>query len=152
MITRRRRDRHAEGAARERARAPHLLVSRVAHENGHHLQTLLGIEPKVRQAQQADPSQANALYVRLELQADCFAGVWSKLADQNEGHGIVLTEADVDEAMNAAAAVGDDRIQRAMQGGVNPETFTHGSSAPRKQWYSTGYNSGDLNRCDTFSS
>ncbi len=123
----------------------------LAHEAGHHLQTLLGIEPAMRQQQQRNPKQANALSVRLELQADCFAGVWAKLADADEGEGIVLTRADVDEALNAAAAVGDDRIQASAGQRVDPERWTHGSSEQRKTWFYTGYDSGDLDRCDTFS-
>ena len=123
----------------------------LAHEAGHHLQTLLGIEPAMRQQQQRNPKQANALSVRLELQADCFAGVWAKLADASQGEGIVLTRADVDEALNAAAAVGDDRIQASAGQRVDPERWTHGSSEQRKTWFYTGYDSGDLDRCDTFS-
>lgn len=124
----------------------------LAHEAGHHLQTLLGIESQMRQQQERNPSQANALSVRLELQADCFAGVWSKLADQEgNGNGITLSPDDVQEAMNAASAVGDDRIQKAAGQRVNPETWTHGSAQQRSQWYFTGYDSGDLQRCDTFS-
>ena len=122
----------------------------LAHEAGHHLQTVLGIEPQVRQQQQQNPAQRNDLSVRLELQADCMAGVWSALADANEGEGIVLTEADVAEAMNAAAAVGDDRIQAASGAQVNPESFTHGSADQRQQWFRTGLQSGDVARCDTF--
>jgi predicted metalloprotease len=123
----------------------------VAHEAGHHLQKLLGTEPRVRQAQQLHPKQANELSVRLELQADCYAGVWSKLADQEkDGNGIALTQADVTEALNAAAAVGDDRIQKAAGRSVNPETWTHGSAKQRAQWFNTGLSSGDLDRCDTF--
>ena len=105
----------------------------------------------MRQQQQRNPKQANALSVRLELQADCFAGVWAKLADANQGQGIVLTRADVDEALNAAAAVGDDRIQASAGQRVDPERWTHGSSEQRKTWFYTGYDSGDLDRCDTFS-
>jgi len=123
----------------------------LAHEAGHHLQTLLGIEPAMRRQQQTNPSQTNALSVRLELQADCFAGVWAKLADANEGQGIVLTRADVDEALTAAAAVGDDRIQKSAGQKVDPERWTHGSSEQRRTWFYTGYDSGDLDRCDTFS-
>jgi predicted metalloprotease len=122
----------------------------LAHEAGHHLQTVLGIEPQVRQAQQRDPSRRNELSVLLELQADCLAGVWSARADANEGEGLVLTEADVAEAMNAAAAVGDDRIQAAAGAQVNPEAFTHGSAEQRQLWFTTGLRSGDIASCDTF--
>ena len=122
----------------------------LAHEAGHHLQTVLDIEPQVRQLQQQDPSRVNELSVLLELQADCFAGIWSTLADANEGEGLVLTEADVNEALNAAAAVGDDRIQSASGAQVNPESFTHGSSEQRQEWFETGLQSGDPARCDTF--
>jgi predicted metalloprotease len=122
----------------------------LAHEAGHHLQTLLGIEAQMRQEQQRRPNQVNELSVSLELQADCFAGVWAKLADQLPGEGIVLTPADIDQAMTAAAAVGDDRIQKAAGQRVNPERWTHGSSAQRRDWFNAGYESGDLNACDTF--
>lgn len=125
----------------------------VAHEAGHHIQKLLGIEAKVRAEQQQSPKQANALSVRLELQADCYAGVWSKLADQEtDGNGIALKAADVNEALKAAAAVGDDRIQKAAGQSVNPETWTHGSAAQRSTWFKTGLDSGDIDRCDTFAS
>lgn len=124
----------------------------LAHEAGHHLQTLLGIEPKMRQLQQRNPQQANALSVRLELQADCFAGVWSKLAEEeHNGNGITLSPADVEQALNAAAAVGDDRIQKAAGQRVDPERWTHGSAQQRRDWYFTGYDTGDVGRCDTFS-
>ena len=122
----------------------------VAHEYGHHLQTLLGTEPKVRAAQQRDPSQTNKLSVKLELQADCYAGVWAYLADQLPNQGIGLKPADMAEAVNAAGAVGDDRIQSSVQGRVNPEKFTHGTSAQREQWLQTGYSSHDINACNTF--
>jgi predicted metalloprotease len=121
----------------------------LAHEFGHHLQTLLGIEPKVRKAQQANPAQTNPLSVKLELQADCFAGVWGALA--NKAGNVTVTQADVAQGQNAAAAVGDDRIEAQAGVRVNPESWTHGSAAQRKGWYTTGFSSGDLNRCDTFS-
>lgn len=121
-----------------------------AHEFGHHLQTLLGIEKQVRSAQQSHPDRANAYSVAMELQADCFAGVWAKLADQRTEGGIALTEANVAEAINAAEAVGDDRIQMKVQGRVDPESWTHGSAQQRHQWFVTGYQSGDLDACDTF--
>jgi predicted metalloprotease len=123
----------------------------VAHEYGHHLQTLLGTEPKVRAAQQRNPSLANRYSVALELQADCYAGVWAKLADQSQQNGINLTQDNIREAQNAAAAVGDDRIQQETQGRVNPESFTHGTAQQRKSWFTTGYQSGSLDSCDTFS-
>jgi len=123
----------------------------VAHEYGHHLQTLLGTEPKVRAAQERNPSLANRYSVALELQADCYAGVWAKLADQSQQNGINLTQDNIAEAQKAAAAVGDDRIQQETQGRVNPESFTHGTAQQRKDWFTTGYTSGDIDRCDTFS-
>jgi predicted metalloprotease len=120
----------------------------LAHEYGHHLQTLLGIEPQVRRQQQADPSRANDLSVRLEQQADCLAGVWGHLA--NAAGNVTVTEAQVRQAQNAAAAVGDDRIQQETGQRVNPESWTHGSASDRQRWYTTGFTSGDMNACDTF--
>jgi uncharacterized protein len=120
----------------------------MAHEFGHHLQTILGVEPQVRQAQQSDPGRANDLSVRLELQADCFAGVWGRLAD--ERGNVTITRAELTQALEAAAAVGDDRIQEATAGRVDPESFTHGSSQQRQQWYTTGFETGDIQACDTF--
>jgi predicted metalloprotease len=117
----------------------------IAHEIGHHVQKILGIEPRMRQQQQREPSQVNALSVRLELQADCFAGVWTS-TNQQRG----LTQADIRSALGAAAAVGDDRLQRAARGTVNVETFTHGSSAQRVQWFQAGLDSGKISACDTF--
>lgn len=120
----------------------------VAHEIGHHVQNLLGILPKVHQAQeQADERQANALSVRLELQADCLAGVWAAHADQ-KWH--VLQPGDVENAMNTAGAIGDDRLQKASRGSVVPDNFTHGSSAQRQQWLNTGLKSGKVDSCNTF--
>jgi predicted metalloprotease len=118
----------------------------LAHEIGHHVQHQLGIDDKVRAAQERDPGVANELSVRLELQADCFAGVWAHSTQQRN----ILEEGDIDEALNAAASVGDDRIQQQATGQVNPETWTHGSAKMRTQWFRTGYESGDVNRCDTF--
>ncbi|MGZ4649835.1 MAG: KPN_02809 family neutral zinc metallopeptidase, partial [Kineosporiaceae bacterium] len=123
----------------------------VAHEFGHHLQTLLGTEPKVRAAQQRNPSLANRYSVALELQADCYAGVWANLADASRQNGINLTADNIREAQNAAAAVGDDRIQQETQGRVNPEAFTHGTAQQRKDWFTKGYRTGDIDQCDTFS-
>ena len=123
----------------------------VAHEYGHHLQTLLGTEPKVRAAQQRNPSQANKYSIALELQADCYAGVWATLADKASTNGVNLTKDNIAEAVRAAEAVGDDRIQKTVQGRVDPESWTHGSSAQREQWFLTGYNSGDIDTCNTFS-
>jgi uncharacterized protein len=122
----------------------------IAHEAGHHLQTLLGTEAKMRRLQQQDPSQQNELSVALELQADCFAGAWSKLSD--ERGNVSVSESQLGEAQNAAAAVGDDRIQQKTQGRVDPESFTHGTAAQRKQWFTAGYSGGDINACDTFNS
>jgi uncharacterized protein len=122
----------------------------VAHEFGHHMQSLLGIEPKVRAAQERRPSAANQYSVALELQADCFAGAWSTLADKSTTNGIHLTQQNIAEAQNAAGAVGDDRIQAKVQGRVTPESFTHGTAAQRLQWFNTGNASGSLDSCDTF--
>ena len=120
----------------------------VAHEIGHHVQNLLGILPKVHQAQeQADERQANSLSVRLELQADCLAGVWAAHADQ-KWH--VLQPGDVEKALNTAEAIGDDRLQKASRGYVVPDNFTHGSSAQRQQWLNTGLKSGKVDSCNTF--
>jgi hypothetical protein len=123
----------------------------LAHEYGHHLQTLLGTEPRVRAAQQKHPDQENEYSVALELQADCYAGVWATLADK-EANGIKLDQSDIAEAQNAAGAVGDDRIQQKTQGRVDPESWTHGSAAQRQQWFTTGFSSGNLDSCNTFGS
>jgi len=120
----------------------------IAHEVGHHVQTLLGISDKVQNARRgADRTQANALSVRLELQADCFAGVWAKNADKTRH---ILEEGDVEEALGAATAIGDDRLQRRSEGRVVPESFTHGSSAQRVRWFQRGFESGEVRQCDTF--
>ena len=118
----------------------------LAHEIGHHVQTLLGVEQKVRQLQQSNPDNANQVQVRMELQADCLAGVWGHAAASMG----LLVEGDVEEGIGAAGAVGDDRIQRSTQGTVNPDAFTHGSSEQRVQWFTRGYRSGRLEDCDTF--
>ena len=122
----------------------------VAHEFGHHLQSLLGIEPKVRAAQQRRPSAQNQYSVALELQADCFAGAWANLANKQADNGIHLTQDNIAEAQNAAASVGDNRIQAKVQGRVTPESFTHGTDVQRKQWFTTGEESGNIDSCDTF--
>jgi predicted metalloprotease len=122
----------------------------VAHEFGHHLQTLLGTERQVRQLQQQRPSQANAYSVDMELQADCYAGVWSTLADRRGENGIALDAEDISEAVRAAEAVGDDRIQARTRGRVDPESWTHGSATQRREWFVTGQRSGDMGACDTF--
>jgi hypothetical protein len=118
----------------------------IAHELGHHVQHLLGTDAKVRQAQQSNPGSANQLSVRMELQADCYAGVWGKSAQQRG----VLEPGDVEEGLNAAAAVGDDRILARAGRGVNAESFTHGSAAQRASWFRKGFDSGDPRACDTF--
>ncbi len=120
----------------------------ISHEIGHHVQNALGLSAQVRQAQQSDPGNANALSVQLELQADCFAGVWANDADRDGELG--LTSADIQEAITAAEAIGDDALQRQAGQNPNPESFTHGSSEQRVQWFTTGFESGDPNACDTF--
>src|SRR5450755_1015680 len=118
----------------------------LAHEIGHHVQKLLGIEGKIRAAQQQNPQAANQLSVGLELQADCFAGVWGHSTQQRN----LLDPGDVDSGLKAAAAVGDDRLQRMARGTVNPETFTHGSSAQRTEWFQRGFQDGTIAACNTF--
>jgi predicted metalloprotease len=118
----------------------------LAHEIGHHVQKVLGVEEKVREARERNPRAANQLSVRLELQADCFAGVWGHSTQQRN----LLESGDVDEGLRAAAAVGDDRLQRMSSGRVNPDSFTHGSSAQRSEWFQRGYQSGDVAACNTF--
>ena len=121
----------------------------IAHEIGHHVQNLLGISERVRAAQQQRGGRArNELSVRLELQADCLAGVW---AAHTEKRRHVLEEGDLEEAIQAAAAVGDDRLQRQSRGYVVPESFTHGSSAQRVHWFKRGFEGGTVRHCDTFS-
>lgn len=121
----------------------------IAHEVGHHVQNLLGVSAKVREMQQSvSKAEANALSVRLELQADCLAGVWANRADKARN---ILESGDVEEALNAASAIGDDRLQKQSQGRVVPESFTHGSSAQRQRWFRTGLAGGDPDACDTFS-
>jgi len=118
----------------------------IAHEIGHHVQNLLGISDELRQAQEQNPGSANELSVRLELQADCFAGIWAHTTQKRD----LLEAGDVEEALGAAAAVGDDRIQQQSSGSVHPESWTHGSSEQRMRWFRTGLESGDLKSCDTF--
>jgi uncharacterized protein len=122
----------------------------IAHEVGHHVQDELGILPRVTQAQQAANSQsdANALQVRVELQADCFAGVWANHAQQKHSF---LDAGDIDQALQTASAIGDDRLQKEMQGYVVPDSFTHGTSEQRKRWFSNGFNSGQVSACNTLS-
>lgn len=120
----------------------------IAHEVGHHVQTLLGITQKVEKLRsQATPSQANQLLVRMELQADCLAGVWAHRAHRARQ---ILEEGDIEEGLNAASAVGDDRIQRRKQGYVVPDAFTHGTSAQRVRWFQRGLEAGSPQACDTF--
>lgn len=122
----------------------------VAHEVGHHIQNLLGISSQVQRAQaQANRTQANQLSVRLELQADCFAGIW---ANRNQERTQFLEAGDVEEAMDAAQKIGDDYLQKRATGQVVPDSFTHGTSQQRMHWFETGLKSGDLNQCDTFNS
>jgi hypothetical protein len=120
----------------------------IAHEIGHHIQNVTGISGQVRQKQESSPGQANELSVMLELQADCLAGVWGHSTNQRQ----ILEKGDVEEALNAAAAIGDDRIQRQAGSGVNPETWTHGSSEQRVFWFRRGLESGNVDSCNTFES
>ncbi|MEZ5531226.1 MAG: neutral zinc metallopeptidase [Steroidobacteraceae bacterium] len=122
----------------------------LAHEVGHHVQNLLGTLDKIQAAQQRmGEAERNQLQVRVELQADCYAGIWAHHADKDRG---ILEPGDIEEGLRAASAVGDDTIQRRMQGEVVPETFTHGSAEQRMHWFTRGYQSGELSSCDTFSS
>ncbi|WP_437632333.1 KPN_02809 family neutral zinc metallopeptidase [Sorangium sp. So ce854] len=118
----------------------------LAHEIGHHVQNVLGIERRVRQQQSARPGERNALSVRMELQADCFAGVWAHSTAKRD----LLEAGDVEEALQAASAIGDDRLQKSATGRVNPETWTHGSSAQRVAWFKRGMQGGRIDDCDTF--
>lgn len=120
----------------------------IAHEIGHHVQTLLGISERTQAARsRASEAQANALSVRQELQADCFAGIWAHNADQSRQ---LLEAGDIEEGLNAASAIGDDRLQRQSRGYVSPDSFTHGSSAQRARWFRRGFESGSMEACDTF--
>lgn len=129
----------------------------LSHEIAHHVQTVLGINQEVRDQQQADPSSANELSIRMELQADCFAGVWASTiyvdstGQLEAGRDLELAPGEIREALEAAAAVGDDRIQETVNGRTDPESWTHGSSEQRERWFQTGYETGDPARCDTFS-
>lgn len=121
----------------------------IAHEVGHHVQKLLGIEPKVREMQQgASQTQVNHLSVKMELQADCFAGVWGHYMQQEN----ILEVGDLQEALNAAEAIGDDRLQQKGQGRVVPDSFTHGTSQQRYSWFKRGFDSGNPGQCNTFAS
>jgi hypothetical protein len=120
----------------------------IAHEVGHHVQNLLGISEKVQSTmQRVSKVEANRMSVRQELQADCFAGVWGYYADKSRG---LLEAGDLEEALGAASAIGDDRIMRQTQGTVVPDAFTHGSSKQRVNWFRRGFESGDMNQCNTF--
>jgi predicted metalloprotease len=120
----------------------------IAHEVGHHVQTLLGISKKVQELQaRVNPSERNKLSVRMELQADCLSGVWAHQADKSRQ---ILEAGDIEEGLNAASAIGDDRIQRKTQGYVVPDAFTHGSAAQRVRWFKLGFEQGNLQACDTF--
>lgn len=136
---------------RKRFRAPGDFAQAyvVAHEIGHHVQTLLGISERVHAAQRrSNEREANAMSVRMELQADCLAGLWGHHAERTRG---ILEAGDVEEALNAASAIGDDRLQRQAGGYVTPDSFTHGSAAQRQRWFNRGMQSGKLESCDTFS-
>ncbi|HIO90216.1 MAG TPA: metalloprotease [Campylobacterales bacterium] len=122
----------------------------IAHEIGHHVQNLFGILPKVHKKQKyMNKIDSNKLSVKTELQADCFAGVWAKKIDHKKQ---LLDRGDIEEALNAASRIGDDTLQRQAGGEVVPDSFTHGSASQRKEWFYRGYNSGNINSCNTFSS
>jgi predicted metalloprotease len=118
----------------------------LAHEIGHHVQNLLGTSDKVQKARGTDQKGATGLSVRLELQADCFAGIWAQSSSKRD----LLENGDLEEALGAAAAIGDDRLQRQSRGTVNPEKWTHGSSEQRSRWFQRGFKGGKLENCDTF--
>ncbi|MGV9767184.1 KPN_02809 family neutral zinc metallopeptidase [Micromonospora tulbaghiae] len=129
----------------------------LAHEYGHHVQDLLGTEAQMRRQQQRDPQNANALSVKLELQADCYAGAWAKNAtgtadDRGQKIFTSITEQDISQAIDTAEKIGDDAIQQRSGRPVNPDEFTHGSSEQRKQWFTKGFTTGDPKSCDTFGS
>jgi len=120
----------------------------IAHEVGHHVQKLLGITGKVDDARRSsDETRSNALSVRLELQADCFAGIWANKAQATKQ---IIEAGDIEEALNAASQIGDDTLQRKARGTVQPDTFTHGTSAQRVHWFKQGYQTGQIEQCDTF--
>jgi predicted metalloprotease len=120
----------------------------LAHEVGHHVQNLTGVLPEFNAARQSmSQEEANAYSVRVELQADCYAGIWANYAGQED----LLENGDIEEAVNAAIQIGDDTLQERMQGFAVPKTFNHGTSAQRREWFERGYTSGDVNACDTFS-
>ncbi len=120
----------------------------IAHEVGHHVQNLLGVAERVQTARQrGSERESNALQVRMELQADCYAGIWARTAQRSRN---VIEPGDIDEALGAAAAVGDDMIQKATQGRVVEDSFTHGSAEQRQRWFRAGYERGTLEACDTF--
>jgi predicted metalloprotease len=138
---------------RDRYRAPGDFAQAyvLAHEVGHHVQNLLGVSGEVQKMRRGvSAAEGNRLSVMLELQADCLAGAWAKRADLS-GQNIRLDPGDIDEALTAAAAIGDDRLQRQSRGTVTPDSFTHGTSEQRQRWFRTGYASGDPDLCDTFS-
>ncbi|MDO5768919.1 MAG: neutral zinc metallopeptidase [Psychrobacter sp.] len=143
-------DQQGSGDAENRNRAGDFAQAYViAHEVGHHVQTLMGISQKVNQArQQVNTAQANALSVRQELQADCFAGVW---ANRNQQRVQFLEPGDIDEAINAAGKIGDDHLAEMSGRAVAPDNFTHGTSQQRVNWFTRGFQSGDIQSCDTFS-
>jgi len=118
----------------------------LAHEIGHHVQKVVGVEGEVRQAQRSNPGAAKQLSVLMELQADCYAGLWGHSTAQRD----ILETGDVEEGLNAAAAIGDDRIQKMSGQYVNPDAFTHGSSTQRVEWFRRGLDKGDVGACDTF--
>ena len=121
----------------------------IAHEIGHHVQNLLGVDAKVSQARQRlSEKDNNALSVRVELQADCYAGLWAKKANESRQ---ILQNGDIESAMNAAAKIGDDALQRQSTGHVRPDSFTHGTSEQRARWFNTGLQTGSMKSCDTFS-
>jgi len=120
----------------------------LAHEIGHHVQKIIGVESRVRQIGASNPGGQNAMSVRVELQADCFAGIWAHSTQQRN----LLEQGDVQSALGAAAAVGDDRLQKMATGHVSPDSFTHGSSAQRMQWFQKGFDSGTIAACNTFDS
>jgi len=135
---------------RNRFRAPGDFAQAyvIAHEVGHHVQKLLGIADKVEAARRRmSKRESNAVQVRMELQADCFAGVWANRAQESKD---IIEPGDIKEALGAASAIGDDRIQKQTQGYVVPDSFTHGSSAQRVRWFTRGYESGRLQDCDSF--